>query len=33
MPNTSPVLDSAEAIENLVARAETADITVLPYGR
>ncbi len=32
MPNTSPVLDSAEAIADLVARAETADITVLPYG-
>ena len=32
MPNTSPVLDSPEAVADVVRRAGAASITVLPYG-
>ena len=32
MPNTSPVLDSAETVASLITRARSADINVLSYG-
>jgi dihydroorotase len=32
MPNTSPVLDSPEAVADVVRRAQSAMINILPYG-
>lgn len=31
MPNTSPVIDSAERIEDILARSKTAAVNILPY--
>ncbi len=32
MPNTSPVLDSAEAVADIITRAKNALVNILPYG-
>ncbi|NLT12756.1 MAG: dihydroorotase, partial [Clostridiales bacterium] len=31
MPNTSPVIDNAEAIADIISRAKAAPVTILPY--
>ncbi len=32
MPNTSPVIDSAEAVTDIISRARNAAVNILPYG-